>query len=175
MASIFPLHTLIPRLWQKARYLRKKRLLDGIPMVTLRMELAKASLSFEKWYSREVQGKILFYSQVQQDSLNQMRTKYPEEVRRTVEAAEQILRHRFSFLGARDFCPVDSVREIKTDGYVPINWFYDPISNLEFPRDIPHKDWNLYKMRPGMADIKLPWELGRCQHWICFHVKPGLV
>ena len=21
-------------------------------------------------------------------------------------------------------------------------------------------------MRPGLADIKLPWELGRCQHWV---------
>ena len=27
------------------------------------------------------------------------------------------------------------------------------------------REWNLEQMRPGRADIKLPWELARCQHW----------
>src|SRR5262249_8970603 len=29
----------------------------------------------------------------------------------------------------------------------------------------PHREWKFDTMRPGNADIKLPWELGRCQHF----------
>lgn len=32
---------------------------------------------------------------------------------------------------------------------------------------MPHKEWKLYEMRPENADIKYPWELGRCQHFLC--------
>src|SRR5262249_33868694 len=34
------------------------------------------------------------------------------------------------------------------------------------PSNFDHSAWNLMAMRPGLADIKLPWELARCQHWI---------
>jgi hypothetical protein len=31
---------------------------------------------------------------------------------------------------------------------------------------VPYREWKLYEMRPGNADIKYPWELARCQHWV---------
>ena len=54
----------------------------------------------------------------------------------------------------------------RPSGYRPIDWRLDPVSQLRFPAGVFHKDWNLMAMRPGSADVKLPWELARCQHWL---------
>ena len=59
-----------------------------------------------------------------------------------------------------------SDRGRRADGYQPIDWYLDPMPDLRFPERVPHREWNLLEMRPGLADIKLPWELGRCQHWV---------
>lgn len=53
----------------------------------------------------------------------------------------------------------------RTTTYTPIDWNIDPVAGLRFPTKFPHKAWNP-SLRPGMADIKWPWEIGRCQHWI---------
>jgi hypothetical protein len=79
--------------------------------------------------------------------------------------ANRVLRHEFDLLGSGPFTPVDPERPA-TDGYQPIDWYLDPVRNLRFPRGIPHKEWSLYVMRPENADIKYPWELARCQHWV---------
>lgn len=82
-----------------------------------------------------------------------------------VAAAERAMRHEFALLGSGPFVPVDPDRPAR-DGYVPIDWYLDPVRQLRFPRGIPYKEWKLYEMRPGNADIKYPWELARCQHWV---------
>lgn len=88
----------------------------------------------------------------------------PDLASQTVRDAERILAHEFDLLGSGPFTPVDPERSAR-DGYRPIEWYLDPVRDLRFPRDVPHRDWNLYAMRPGNADVKYPWELARCQHW----------
>ncbi len=82
----------------------------------------------------------------------------------TRAAAERLLRHEFDLLGSGPFVPTDPDRSAR-DGYMPIDWYLDPVRRLRFPRGVPHKEWNLLQMRPGNADVKYPWELSRCQHW----------
>lgn len=90
----------------------------------------------------------------------------PAECARTIEDAGRVLRHEFDLLGSGPFTPHDPERPPRPHGYRPLDWYLDPVRNLRFPRGIPHKEWKLYEMRPGNADIKYPWELGRCQHLV---------
>jgi hypothetical protein len=94
-----------------------------------------------------------------------LRASHPENVQATILAAERILRHEFDLLGSGPFVPIDPDRPARAD-YVPIDWYLDPVRGLRFPRGIRHSEWKLYEMRPGNADVKYPWELARCQHWI---------
>ena len=80
--------------------------------------------------------------------------------------AENVRKHIFNFLGSGPFVPVDETRPVRKSGYRPIDWYFDPVRQLRFPQGIPVKDWDLYKMRPANADVKYPWELGRCQHFL---------
>ena len=88
----------------------------------------------------------------------------PEQADAAIKAAERVLRHEFNLLGSGSYQPADTERTTG-NGYLPIDWNLDPVSGLRFPSGIHYKNWDLWKMRPGMADIKLPWELARCQHW----------
>jgi hypothetical protein len=85
----------------------------------------------------------------------------------TLRAAHGIVQHEFSFLGSGPFVAKDATRQQGVGSqYQFIDWFTDPIRSLTFPRDVPHHSWDLYSMRPGNADIKYPWELARCQHFL---------
>lgn len=85
----------------------------------------------------------------------------------TLESARRILQHEFSFLGSGLFVAKDATRQQAADGeYEFIDWFTDPVRSLSFPRDVPYQSWDLYSMRPDDADIKYPWELARCQHFL---------
>ena len=99
------------------------------------------------------------------DRMARLRTVWPAEFGHTVAAAERVLAHRFTLLGGDEFDPVDSSRPPRADGYRWIDWHLDPGRQLRFPTGFPHKNWDMATMRPGRADIKLPWELARCQHW----------
>lgn len=90
---------------------------------------------------------------------------HAEIAMRTIQAAERVLRHEFDLLGSGPFVPHDPDRPTGEGGYMPIDWTLDPVRNLRFRNDVPFKDWRLYEMRPGLADIKHPWELARCQHF----------
>ena len=98
------------------------------------------------------------------EALARLKKQLPEQAASAISAGERILRHEFNLLGSGHYRPIDPER--KSDhGYLPIDWNLDPVSGLRFPSDIHYKSWDLWKMRPGMADVKLPWELARCQHW----------
>lgn len=92
---------------------------------------------------------------------------FDERAAATVATAEGFLRHEFDLLGSGVYRPVDPERNGSREagGYQPIDWALDPVRGLRFPNTVPHRDWRLYDMRPGNADIKYPWELARCQHW----------
>lgn len=94
-----------------------------------------------------------------------LRSRFPGQVERTRQSADRICRHEFNLLGSGWLVPADPARRRGADGYQPLDWAVDPIAGLRFPTGFPHKEWNP-QMRPGLADIKWPWEIGRCQHWV---------
>lgn len=94
-----------------------------------------------------------------------LRQQHPIQVNRVLADARKVVDHRFTLLGAIDFEPHDTERGEMWPGYQAIDWRLDPVSGLRFPTGFAHKTWNMDTMRPGLADIKLPWELARCQHW----------
>jgi hypothetical protein len=98
------------------------------------------------------------------EALARLKTELPEQAASAISAGERILRHEFNLLGSGPYRPIDPERQA-VGAYLPIDWNIDPISGLRFPSGIHYKSWDLWKMRPGMADVKLPWELARCQHW----------
>ena len=101
---------------------------------------------------------------VSAQAIAHLHEEMPEQADAAIKAAERVLRHEFNLLGSGSYQPADTER---TTGnrYLPIDWNLDPVSGLRFPSGIHYKNWDLWKMRPGMADVKLPWELARCQHW----------
>lgn len=101
---------------------------------------------------------------VSAQAVARLHKEMPEQAEAAIKAAERVLRHEFDLLGSGLYHPVDPTRPAG-NGYLPIDWNLDPVSGLRFPSGIHHKEWDLWKMRPGMADVKLPWELARCQHW----------
>jgi hypothetical protein len=89
----------------------------------------------------------------------------PAQAACVIDSAQQVLRHEFDLLGSGPYRPNDPDRPAR-GGYRPIDWRIDPVSGLRFPGHVPYREWDLWKMRPGSADIKLPWELARCQHFV---------
>ena len=121
--------------------------------------LKEAGISFNSWLT----ARKSFYSNLSLELLSKLRLEYPEHVAALLTTADDICLHRFNFLGSGTFHAVDPVRS-PWGGYQPIDWYLDPVRKLRFPEKIYYKEWDLYKMRPDNADIKYPWELGRCQH-----------
>src|SRR5262249_61977746 len=117
----------------------------------------------ETWCRRRLERPCLYVSPGSR-SLEILREAHPQRARDTITAAEGILRHEFTLLGSGPYIPVDPDR--RANEYIPIDWYLDPVRGLRFPRGVPYKEWNLYEMRPANADIKYPWELGRCQNWV---------
>jgi ubiquinone/menaquinone biosynthesis C-methylase UbiE len=140
------------------------RRLTTVQSTALERELTVAKLGFPEWLERRRETKRQ-YVEAALPYLEALREREPEAVAATIAAAEDFLRHRFNLLGSGPFVPADPDRPA-LDGYRPIDWYLDPVRKLRFPRGIPHKRWKLLEMRPANADVKYPWELSRCQHWI---------
>ena len=101
-------------------------------------------------------------------SLERLRRDLPALCDATVHEAERVLAHEFRLLGTGPFVPIDAQRATRPDGYRPIDWVLDARAGCRFPSGFPYKTWNPDTMRPAPdADIKLPWELARCQHLPC--------
>jgi Heparinase II/III-like protein/Heparinase II/III N-terminus len=128
-------------------------------------ELARAGLAREAWVATLDEAPRL-YGALGADDAKRLARRFPAAAAAVCEAAENFRAHRFDLLGSGPFVPDDPDRPTAADGYRPIDWFLDPVRNLRFPRDVPHKSWDLYRMRPGNADVKYPWELARCQHLV---------
>lgn len=116
------------------------------------------------WLGERIkQGRL--YADLPAERVARLAAQFPDDVERTRTAADRLLRHEFSLLGSGPYVPIDPDRPVDPDGYQPIDWRLDPVSGRRFPAGFPHRSWSP-EMRPGLADIKLPWELGRCQHWV---------
>jgi hypothetical protein len=127
-------------------------------------DLAEAGIGADAWIARRLAAGHLFVD-LTDARVARLSALEPVVMQATLDAASRVLRHEFNLLGSGPYTPVDPDRAAGGERYQPIDWYLDPVSGLRFPRGIPHKKWNLETMRPGLADIKLPWELGRCQHW----------
>jgi hypothetical protein len=104
------------------------------------------------------------YADLPADRVTALRERCPDIAAALIAQADRLMRHEFNLLGSGPYTPVDPDRA-RDGAYAPIDWALDPIARLRFPAGFPHSSWTP-QMRPGLADIKLPWELGRCQHWV---------
>lgn len=128
-------------------------------------DLKASGIPFSRFLD-QIRNSRRLYVDLDQKALGLLKMHFRSQVERTVADADRVMSHTFDLLGSGPFVPVDSHRSFRVDGYVPIDWYFDPVQKLRFPKGVSHKEWDLYKMRPGNADIKLPWELARCQHFV---------
>src|SRR5262245_24490756 len=135
-----------------------------VVLPTFAGDLAAAGVSNDAWCRRRRSTSAL-YSTIRADAITLLRRRHADRVAATVEAASRVRRHEFELLGSGPYDARDPDRPSR-NGYVPIDWYLDPVRRLRFPRGVPYQQWNLYEMRPANADIKYPWELARCQHWV---------
>ena len=126
-------------------------------------QFSAPGLTAAGWIEQRRAGGRL-YSDLSPAAIDRLRVRFPNQSARTRRAADRVCRHEFDLLGSGPYTPVDPDRPRAADGYTPIDWALDPIAGKRFPTGFPFSDWNP-QMRPGLADIKLPWEIGRCQHW----------
>ena len=134
------------------------------PPRTWREEIDEAHVTADAWVAARLAGGRL-HVDVSEPGLELLRARHPGLVDATIEAASRVLRHEFDLLGSGPYTPHDPERAATPTGYRPIDWYLDPVSGLRFPRGVALSAWDLERMKPGRADIKLPWELARCQHW----------
>jgi Heparinase II/III-like protein/Heparinase II/III N-terminus len=127
-------------------------------------DLSEAGLTAVEWLAaRQAAGRL--FVDLSDERVDRLRRRHPALVQATIAAGERVLRHEFDLLGSGPYTPADPDRSVDESGYRPIDWFLDPVAGLRFPRGVPLDAWNFEQMRPAGADIKLPWELARCQHW----------
>jgi hypothetical protein len=127
-------------------------------------DLREAGMTASAWLAtRQAAGRL--FVDLNDERIEWLRIAHADKARATVTAAERVLRHEFDLLGSGPYTPVDPDRPGTAGDYRPIDWYLDPRSGRRFPRGVPVSSWNFERMRPPGADIKLPWELARCQHW----------
>lgn len=134
------------------------------PLPSLAEELAGLGLNADAWLAARPRSGTL-YSTLPAETISAVAQQYPEQAAAIVAAADRAISHEFDLLGSGPFVPVDPGREAR-GGYLPIDWYLDPVQHLRFPERVPYREWNLLEMRPGLADVKFPWEMSRCQHWL---------
>lgn len=144
--------------WRPRQHLAPKPLPTTLPL-----QLQATGLEPAQWIER-VRSASRLYGDPSDETVAMLRNRMPQSVDATLAAANEILHHRFNLLGSGPYVPIDPGRPAQ-NSYIPIDWYLDPVSGLRFSQGIPHTQWDLLKMRPGNADVKLPWELARCQHW----------
>src|SRR5207248_7100469 len=79
---------------------------------------------------------------------------YPEHAERTRMAAEQALEHIVDLLGSG---PIQLGERI--------DWHRDFRTGIAWPRDVLADDQDYLRLGEP-CDVKVPWELSRCHHWV---------
>lgn len=164
-----PVRFRIARAWLDQRIRRSNLYTPN----TLELDLEQAGLSFAAWHKRHVASASLPHS-VRTGQVEAIRACDPQRIEACVRDAETVMRHEFNLLGSGPYRPTCPSRAADQTGYVPIDWALDPIRKLRFREGFSHLAWELFRDRPGNADVKYPWELARCQHflplaqaWVC--------
>ncbi len=152
------------RLWRSQSIADAAAETVAIATPTLDGDVRAAGVTLGEW-QRSRRERPAAYVEMTASDFAAIRDRDTARGQSMIAAAERILRHEFNLLGSGPYVPRDPERPDR-DGYSPIDWYWDPVRQLRFPPRIPYKQWNLLEMRPGNADVKYPWELGRCQHWV---------
>ena len=113
------------------------------PQASFDQVMANAG-GFSAWFDRR-RNESRQFTEVALSHRADLHEAARHEVETALEIARDIRAHSFNFLGSGPFVPVDPDRLIGLSGYQPIDWFLDPVRNLRFPKDVPHKNWDLYK------------------------------
>ncbi len=79
---------------------------------------------------------------------------YPEHAQRTRAAAEQAMQHMVGLLGSGP-----------TRLGPRIDWHRDFKTGLAWPPDVLAEDQDYLRLGEP-CDVKMPWELSRCHHWV---------
>ncbi|HJZ78054.1 MAG TPA: alginate lyase family protein [Vicinamibacterales bacterium] len=149
-----------------ARYLKRLRAVAAPPAPPRLWadELRDAGVDRAAWIVRR-QSEQRLYAGVSDAVVERARAAHPGLARRTIAAADRVLRHEFDLLGSGPFVPLDPDRPAGAARYQPIDWHLDPVRGARFPRGLSIASFDLQTMKPDGADVKYPWELARCQHW----------
>ncbi len=84
-----------------------------------------------------------------------IRTYYPDIVRETISRADRACDHVFDLLGS-------GATKVERDGVIA--WDSDFKSNKVWP--LVHRKSLALDYPDGRSDVKVPWELSRCQHFV---------
>lgn len=161
MTAIDRLKHLLRRAWPSA----PAPVASAAPVIFDRWDDQFESREHERRWLQERRATGRLYADLPDPVVQYLRRRWPERVERTRLAANRVCDHVFDLLGSGPRQVHDAARTSHADGYRPIDWASDPVAGLRFPVGFPHSQWRA-DMRPGMADIKWPWEIGRCQHWV---------
>lgn len=156
-----PVRAKIVKAWLDQR-LRQS---DLVAKPSFAADLGRVGLSFADWRAKAVR-KPRLYPSSQMAALETFKEANPARVAACLADAERIMGHTFDLLGSGPYTPRDPERASWPSGYQPIDWALDPVKNLRFPEGFPYKSFDLFRDRPGNADVKFPWELARCQHFL---------
>lgn len=154
-----PVRMKIVRAWADQR-IRQRALLRDSGLVE---DLSGREV--DRWLARRRIGGLLHTSAARSHAAQYGRS-HPDSTATCIRNAETVLEHQFDLLGSGPYSPQCARRSSSDGSYQPIDWVLDPVRNLRFPEDFDHKAWDLYRDRPANADIKYPWELARCQHFL---------
>ena len=94
--------------------------------------------------------------------IQSLKAAFPAAREDIINQAEQIYSHTFDLLGSGKK-NVD-VSDSKRTGYNRIDWHRDFIHDERWDAGIYYTDTRIAKKKYG-SDIKVPWELSRCQHF----------
>jgi hypothetical protein len=135
------------------------------PVHTLQAELQAVGSTLPGWVSGRRSRPSTYFST---SAATRDVLRAHDEVRCTAlrDTAERIRAHEFDLLGSGPFVPVDATRVTgEALEFVPIDWHLDPVARCRFSRELRQEEWTP-AARPEGSDIKRPWELGRCQHFL---------
>ena len=153
----FPARAKFVRTWADQR-LRQRALLNSSGLAA---DLTAAGVDARRWCAQRASA---LHVSAATSHVAAFAKQHPARIAACVADADTILAHRFDLLGSGPYQPRCPNRAPWRSGYQPIDWALDPVRNLRFPEGFAYKEWDLYRDRPGNADIKFPWELARCQH-----------
>jgi hypothetical protein len=145
------------RLWERDQY---GQAITAGELTALLRRMTGGSFSEYCERQRVAAGSRSFVPANRVEVARRLNTEWPSEAAATIAAADRLLRGTFDLLGSG---PVDMRRP--RGGGTAIDWNRDPITHRRYTRRVSH--WRALvpaTFASVRADIKGPWEIGRCQH-----------